>query len=244
MHFHLPKPIHGWREFLGEVGIIVLGVMIALALDSIAEDLSWHRKVSEARQVIRYEVGHNLQLYKWRAETQGCVDRRLDELAGIVQSAGKTGRLPPLGAIYPPPTGTWPEGVWESQVSAETATHFPEIELASLARVYRFIEMTRQTGDRDMAAWRVLQTMVGPGRAIDAGEHGRLLQALVDARSANGSYAVAQSSIQRILQQSRLGADFPEIDPRNPPVRGRSVNAICNPIGTKIPAAYGLRTSS
>jgi hypothetical protein len=30
MHFHLPKPLHGWREFAGEVGIIVLGVLIAL----------------------------------------------------------------------------------------------------------------------------------------------------------------------------------------------------------------------
>jgi hypothetical protein len=23
MHFHLPKPLHGWRPFAGEVGIIV-----------------------------------------------------------------------------------------------------------------------------------------------------------------------------------------------------------------------------
>jgi hypothetical protein len=29
MHFHLPKPLHGWREFAGEVEIIVLGVLIA-----------------------------------------------------------------------------------------------------------------------------------------------------------------------------------------------------------------------
>ena len=29
MHLHLPKPLHGWRAFVGEVGIIVLGVLIA-----------------------------------------------------------------------------------------------------------------------------------------------------------------------------------------------------------------------
>ena len=28
MHFHLPKPLHGWRAFAGEVGIIVIGVLI------------------------------------------------------------------------------------------------------------------------------------------------------------------------------------------------------------------------
>ena len=28
MHFHLPKPLHGWREFFGEVAIIVLGLPV------------------------------------------------------------------------------------------------------------------------------------------------------------------------------------------------------------------------
>jgi hypothetical protein len=29
MHIHLPKPLHGWREFVGEVGIIAIGMPIA-----------------------------------------------------------------------------------------------------------------------------------------------------------------------------------------------------------------------
>lgn len=37
MHFHLPKPLHGWREFAGEVGIIVIGVLIALSAEQFAE---------------------------------------------------------------------------------------------------------------------------------------------------------------------------------------------------------------
>ena len=31
MRFHLPKPLHGWRQLAGEIGIIVVGVLIALA---------------------------------------------------------------------------------------------------------------------------------------------------------------------------------------------------------------------
>jgi hypothetical protein len=30
MQFHLPKPLRGWRAFVGEVGVIVLGVLVAL----------------------------------------------------------------------------------------------------------------------------------------------------------------------------------------------------------------------
>ena len=37
MHFHLPKPLHGWREFAGEVGIIVIGVLIALGAEQMVE---------------------------------------------------------------------------------------------------------------------------------------------------------------------------------------------------------------
>jgi len=33
MHVHLPKPLHGWRAFAGEVGIIVVGVLIALSAE-------------------------------------------------------------------------------------------------------------------------------------------------------------------------------------------------------------------
>ena len=30
MHVHLPKPVHGWREFVGEIAIIVIGILIVL----------------------------------------------------------------------------------------------------------------------------------------------------------------------------------------------------------------------
>ena len=44
MHFHLPKPLHGWRVFVGEVGIIVIGVLIALGTQQ------WSRSSSGARR--------------------------------------------------------------------------------------------------------------------------------------------------------------------------------------------------
>ena len=40
MQIHLPKPLHGWRAFAGEVGIIVLGVLIALGFGQIVELVS------------------------------------------------------------------------------------------------------------------------------------------------------------------------------------------------------------
>jgi hypothetical protein len=50
MHFHLPKPLHGWREFAGEVGIIVLGVLIALGAEQVVETLHWRSEIADARR--------------------------------------------------------------------------------------------------------------------------------------------------------------------------------------------------
>ena len=38
-HFQLPKPLHGWRALFGEVGVIVLGVLIALGAQQFARRL-------------------------------------------------------------------------------------------------------------------------------------------------------------------------------------------------------------
>ena len=40
MHFHLPKPLHGWQELPGEIGVIVIGVLIALSAEQASSHLS------------------------------------------------------------------------------------------------------------------------------------------------------------------------------------------------------------
>jgi hypothetical protein len=55
MHFHLPKPLHGWREFVGEVGIIVIGVLLALGAEQVVETLHHRSQVSEMTEKLRVE---------------------------------------------------------------------------------------------------------------------------------------------------------------------------------------------
>ena len=56
MDIHLPKPMHGWRAFIGEVGIIVLGVLIALGFGQLAETIHENTIASQARDAVRAEV--------------------------------------------------------------------------------------------------------------------------------------------------------------------------------------------
>jgi hypothetical protein len=59
MHFHLPKPLHGWREFAAQVGIIVIGVLIALTFEQVAEAMRWRSAVIESEASMRKELAED-----------------------------------------------------------------------------------------------------------------------------------------------------------------------------------------
>ena len=42
----------GWRAFIGEVGIIVLGVLIAVGIGKLVEAFNWRDKVATARTAL------------------------------------------------------------------------------------------------------------------------------------------------------------------------------------------------
>ncbi len=59
MHIHLPKPLHGWREFVGEVGIIVIGVLLAIGAEQAIEALHHRSQVHEAIDKLHAENMEN-----------------------------------------------------------------------------------------------------------------------------------------------------------------------------------------
>lgn len=242
MHVHLPKPLHGWRQFLGEVGIVVIGILIALALEAFADEYRWSGRVAEARQQLRYEVGDNLFLLRWRNQAHRCVEQRLDDLGVILNKATSEGRLPPLGPIGGVPGGIYPMGVWQSQVSAQTGTHLSAGQLAALSRIYRGVEIARQTGDEEEQAWRELWSMVGPGRPVDPSTLDRIASALITARTTNRRLDGIEHNIKGVLAQGTLGDHFPQIDPLNRPQVPSFSNKwpICQPISKDVPPIYGL----
>jgi hypothetical protein len=95
MHFHIPKPLHGWREFAGEVGIIVLGVLIALGAEQIIETIHGNAQVREFRRAVDDEIAYDLASYKQRLMLGPCVRARLAELDHVIVSdrAGRPIRM-------------------------------------------------------------------------------------------------------------------------------------------------------
>lgn len=96
MHFHLPKPLHGWREFAGEVGIIVLGVLIALGAEQAVENIRQRNDVAELRQGIGAELANDRARWDSIHEQEPCELQRLAALDQWARSAPAKANLADL----------------------------------------------------------------------------------------------------------------------------------------------------
>jgi hypothetical protein len=137
MHVHLPKPLHGWREFLGEVGIIVLGVLIALGANALIERTNWRQKVGLADANMRVEVVHNRTNAAQYAILQPCADRILDRMTADLIS-GNTADLNKLHAIGEPfVSEAWTATAWEAAVAGQIGQHMDAERFLNYAEAFR-----------------------------------------------------------------------------------------------------------
>jgi len=136
MHFHLPKPLHGWREFAGEVGIIVVGVLIALGAEQIVEDLHWNQKVGVVRRALAGELGNDRARWQANMSFVPCARR---EIAALDQWAANA--QPNVAAPAAPVTFNslffhmhWAN--WNLTTSGGTLDHFSIDDQLKFAALY------------------------------------------------------------------------------------------------------------
>jgi hypothetical protein len=225
----------------------VLGVSVALAAEQGVEWWHWRGQVAEARVLITSELARNVNESILRVRTEKCGERRLDELAAILDNASKTGTLPPVGDIGNTAPGLWASGAWESAQGSQAAVHFPRQELASLTAIYKFIQLAVERNAAESVNWSTLFTMVGPGRRLDPASEARLREAMSQARTLNRIIAVNAANI--VQDVVALNPPFSSHDleviaraEREPLVQSRNnfsfTGYVCAPIEA-VPAVYG-----
>ena len=123
MDFHLPKPLHGWREFAGEVGIIVIGVLIALGAQSVVQDLQAAADAHAFRETVDHEIGMNLFIYDVRSRQFSCDEKRAAELKSWLDRA-RSGKA--VEALWPaaPQVLTPYRSAWDNR-DAQVFNHLP-----------------------------------------------------------------------------------------------------------------------
>ena len=138
MEIHKPKPVHSWRELLTELGVVVLGICIAISLEQFVEYVHWHHEVQIGRKALAEEITGVDKFYARRVLIAPCLDRRLDEDAARIRDLAAGRKIAPRKIV---PGETSPgallgDAEWQSERSSQTLTHFPRAELALMSKFY------------------------------------------------------------------------------------------------------------
>jgi hypothetical protein len=222
MHFHLPKPLHGWREFAGEVGIIVLGVLIALGAEQVIEAIHERNLAAEARANVRAEAGMDVGFIRDRLGTQGCIEKRLGELQAILSRPADGPAGPPPTWVSRPPV--WPMffGRWQAATASGRNSLFGAGEQGDFSILYAIFTRFDEEQAHEQTVWAHLRTLEWWNDPLGPQERLAFARDLQDAKYAAwdlnyaGTYAV------------RTGAQM-HLPDRPPPAQ---LHAICLPLTT------------
>ena len=176
MRFYLPKPLRGWREFAGEVGVIVLGVLIALGAEQLVQTLNRRSQMRELRAAVDNEIAFGLGIYEARLSQNTCVKARLEELTEWLQSWRDGNPKALVGTISAPRSAPAYTSVWESR-DPDVMAHMPlQVKLAYGSVYDEFANNEVQRLD-ERATWLALAEFDGADK-LDT-SHMMRLQGLI-----------------------------------------------------------------
>ena len=238
MALKLPKPLHGWRAFWGEVGIIVLGVLIALAAQQLAENVQDRQRLAKADRAIALELGEAIGQAQVKIATYGCAEKQFDRLAQIIAEAERTGRLPPLGELPQPKRFTWPSGAWETLQNGTVVALEPPERLQGLSGVYSFIQLLDREQYREIEVWTDLFQLVGPGRSFSAADAAASNRALREARMLNRLVTGHALRLTQLTNSYGIAVDRPSMEMYIKGASLRDAREMCERFGS-VPENYG-----
>jgi len=187
MEVHKPKPVHTWGELIGEIGIIVLGVLIALGAWQVVEILHWRHQVAETRVALRSELGDNANFAFLHRATYKCNAESLAHLRAALLKSGPAWKGQPVryqALIFP-----WDTSVWRTALTSGALAHMTAQELNGYAGAYQFPASFRdqETHAQDNAAELDLLTQ---DMTLGEGMRGRMLAAVSKAERENWLLAI------------------------------------------------------
>lgn len=182
MHYQLLKPLHGWRQFAGEVGVIVFGVLLALGAQQIVQDMQTRSDVSAFRETIDHEIGLNLFIYDVRARQSDCDDKHVDELKSWLARARSGASVPPLWPAGPQVLTPY-RSAWDNR-DAQVFNHLPPTIRQKYAEFYDELSNNWALIEGEQRQWGSLTPYVEPG-PISLADRRTILPIVSSIRSSN-----------------------------------------------------------
>lgn len=226
MRVRFPKPLKGWRVFAGEVGTIVLGVLIALGAQELVQSLHWKREVRETRKALDAELARDLAAFEYRIAERPCVAARVSEIQRWAESfrTGKPLRL--KHEIIPQPGFAIRTEVWEL-VDGEIAARIPLKPRLNYAGIYSSMRSFEALVTGEGQAWDVILEHENSASLSDA-DIRKIVKAVGDIAAGNEILAAFQTTTQRHARELGIKPDPNLLRTANPMVE-EIRKAACEP---------------
>jgi hypothetical protein len=158
MHVHLPKPLHGWRAFAGEVGIIVVGVLIALGAEQVVTSVREREDVAQLRGALKGELADDRARWERIRAQDRCTQQRLAMLDKWIGTAPLAATL--RNNAYRVFLWNMHSSAWDLAKTSPAAAHIPLRERLTYASLYAAIDNWRQFIDEENANIQVLSGLL------------------------------------------------------------------------------------
>jgi len=215
------NPRQGWDVIGWELAVVVIGVLIALGAQQVADDLHWRAQVDEFRNALRAEASLALGTYEFRNKQNACVEHRLDELQRWLDSWRAGRPLKIQGPIGVPTSLTVETSVWESR-DAATVAHMALQEKLDYGHLYNEFANNDVHRLDERAAWLELGNYDG-ATELDHQDLMRLQGLITRARFRD--YRMATNSQRFLKRAAQIG-----LKPRADPAWPAPLPEICRPI--------------
>jgi hypothetical protein len=189
MEIHKPKPWHGWREFLKEYLIIVVGVLTALGAEQLVEQLHWRERTAQTEETLRAELHLSVSEAAARLSLVPCTNAMLSRLEDAVSRTDEDWRPPYTirsnalnsAIVITAPHGLWRSQAWRDAQADGTANHLPKDEALRFGELYETIASLKANNERETAQMGELNSLVAV-RRMDPESRNQYLRAIYSLR--------------------------------------------------------------
>lgn len=227
MRFAFPKPLKRWRVFAGEVGTIVLGVLLALGAQEFVQSLHWQREVRETRKALDAELSRNLAGFRHRMVQGQCIASRVAELERWLEGFRNGSPLALKGPITGPAGFAVRTAVWEV-TDGEIASRMPLEAKLSYAGLYDSLRLYSDLRGQEMEAWSGLVEYEESSRLSEA-DWRSAKRLLADAEAINQALSGFPKTVDRYARELGIQPEA-NIDKGMHPVFAEWERDLCRPL--------------
>ena len=160
MHIHKPKAPGGVREFIAELGVIVLGILIAIGLEQLVAWNHGQHDLAKAREALRAELSQVAGSLQGIDAQDACIDARLNLLQAWGRGEARIDSTRLASMANRPLLYTLPTTAWD--VAKPTiAAQMPLEERLRYADVYDAVDNEKGHVLDERRAWDLLARYAG-----------------------------------------------------------------------------------